>query len=249
MISVLFKRILDFWVLIGLVVVWQVGVSITNVNAIVMPGPFATVAAVFADPALYFGALVSTVSIALFGLCIGMSVGVSVAILAWWSRVLRGLLTPVGIVFSSVPVVALIPILSRMFGYGTGTVLAVVAILTFFPFFVFVSSGLRALPPGADNVFTVFGANPRTRLIRLAIPAAIPNWAVALRLTAPNSILAAMVGEFLMKTGGLGNLLSSAADGFRTEQAIGASLVATAAAVTLFGLCRIIESRLRARWT
>ncbi|ARO13399.1 ABC transporter, permease protein [Ketogulonicigenium robustum] len=243
----LFKRLLDFWVVILLFLAWQMGVTLSQVNAIVMPSPLATVQAVLATPGLYLGALWSTVSLAVGGLAFGMGLGVLVALLSWYSRILRGLLTPVGIIFSSVPVVALIPILSRMFGYGGGTVLAVVAIISFFPFFVFVSSGLRALPAGSDNVFTVFGSSRWNRLIRLAIPSALPNFAVALRITAPNSILAAMVGEFLMKTGGLGNLLSSAADGFRTEQAIGASLVATFAAVMLFSACRWLEALIRAR--
>ena len=50
--------------------------------------------------------------------------------------------------FSSVPVVALIPVIARLLGYDTSTVLAIVVIITFFPSFVFASSGLRSAAAG-----------------------------------------------------------------------------------------------------
>ena len=60
--------------------------------------------------------------------------------------------------FSSVPVVALIPVIARLLGYDTSTVLAIVVIITFFPSFVFASSGLRSPPPGSEDLFRVLGA-------------------------------------------------------------------------------------------
>ena len=80
---------------------------------------------------------------ALFGLVMGMAVGTALAIAAWFSPVASGLLNPLTILFSSVPVVALIPVIARLLGYDTSTVLAIVVIITFFPSFVFASSGLR----------------------------------------------------------------------------------------------------------
>ena len=81
-------------------------------------------------------------------------------------------------------------------------------IITFFPSFVFTTAGLRDLPHGSQDLFSVLGASRRATLRRLALPAAVPNMAIALRLAAAHAILAAMIAEFLMGTTGLGYLFA-----------------------------------------
>jgi len=52
-------------------------------------------------------------------------VGTGLAVAAWFSAVAAGLLNPLTVLFSSVPVVALIPVIARLLGYDTSTVLAI----------------------------------------------------------------------------------------------------------------------------
>lgn len=243
------RALLNFWSIAIILLLWEVMVLLNNFNAIVMPRPWAVFADIWANPQLYLGSFLQTAMVALGGLVLGMIAGTSIAVLAWSSRLLDGLLTPLGLIFASVPVVALIPILARMLGYGTETVLAIVAILSFFPFYVFVGSGLRLLPSGSTDLFAVLGAHKLQRLVRLAIPSAIPNWTVALRLATANAILGAMVAEFLMSTGGLGLLLHAAGQAFNTERALGASVCATAGSVTLFMLVVLLERKAKERWS
>ena len=168
--------------------------------------------------------------------------------IAWLSRFLSGMLTPLGLVFSSVQVVAMIPIIARLLGYDIRTALAIVAILTFFPFFVYVASGLRALPPGGGDVAAVTGTSRARFLRHIALPSAIPSWFTALRIAGPNAVLAAMVAEFLMATPGLGLLLSESSEMLNNDVALGASLVATVVSVSLFDVCRFLEARVHAEW-
>jgi hypothetical protein len=60
--------------------------------------------------------------------------------------------------------VALIPILARLLGYNLKTELAIVAIISFFPSFVFTAAGLRALPAGSTDLFQANGASTWHRL-------------------------------------------------------------------------------------
>lgn len=243
------RALLNFWAIAVILLLWEAMVLLNNFNAIVMPRPWAVVADIWANPGLYFTSFLQTAIVALGGLLLGMLAGTALAILAWGSRLLNGVLTPLGLIFSSVPVVAMIPILARMLGYGTETVLAIVAILSFFPFFVFTGSGLRLLPVGSADLFSVLGARKLQRLLLLAMPAALPNWTVGLRLATANAILGAMVAEFLMSTGGLGQLLHAASQAFNTERALGASVCATTASVVLFVMVVALEGKIRDRWT
>jgi NitT/TauT family transport system permease protein len=236
------------WGILAILLAWQLWVSLAGLNTIVMPSPLDVLGDLAKDPAVYAGAAAQTLLLAAIGLVLGMAFGTALALLCWLSRILAGLLTPLGIVFASVPVVALIPVLARIFGYDQKTVLAIVVIISFFPAFVFTGAGLRALPPGSDDLFRVLGARTFRRLWLLAIPAAIPDWAVAFRLGAANAILAAMVAEFLMGTSGLGHLFHAARTDLAMERALGASLIATVISVTGFLLASRVEQAARRGW-
>jgi len=189
-----------------------------------------------------------TLGVAVFGLVMGMLVGTALAVAAWFSPFVSGLLNPLTVLFSSVPVVALIPVIARLLGYDISTVLAIVVIITFFPSFVFASSGLRQPPPGSEDLFRVLGASRWDLLVRLALPSAMPNLAIAFKLAAAHAILAAMVAEFLMGTTGLGYLFAKTKSEFQTEQAFGASAVATIISAAAFLAAGWVEKRVREKY-
>jgi ABC-type nitrate/sulfonate/bicarbonate transport system permease component len=145
-------------------------------------------------------------------------------------------------------VVAVIPIIARLLGYDTSTVLAVVVIISFFPSFVFTASGLRALPPGSADLFRVLGAGRVKTLWRLALPSALPNWMTALRGAAPQAVMAATLAEFLMGSSGLGQIFHQAKDELDMARALGASAVVAVIAVAVFLLASAAEQRVRAHW-
>lgn len=242
-------RLLSHWwsvlLLLGL---WQAWVSWSGLNAIVVPHPADVARDLLLHPGLYARAAAQTLLVAVPGLAIGLACGTGMAVLARLSAVLDGLLTPLALILSSVPVVAIIPILARLLGYGLGTVVAIVAVICFLPSFVFTAAGLRALPAGSVALFQVFGAARRTWLLGLALPAAVPSWMTALRLSAPAAILAAMTAEYLMGTGGLGALFHATALSFHTERAFGCSLVAMTISIGCFALASRAEQAVLRRW-
>jgi ABC-type nitrate/sulfonate/bicarbonate transport system permease component len=239
----------DYWGVLLVLVAWQLWVVIGRFNVIVMPTPLAVVDDLITHPGVYLSNVGITLAVALFGLVAGMAVGTGLAIAAWFSPIAAGLLNPLTVLFSSVPVVALIPVIARLLGYDTSTVLAIVVIITFFPSFVFASSGLRAPPPGAEDLFRVLGASRLDLLRRLALPAAMPNLAIAFKLASAHAILAAMVAEFLMGTTGLGYLFAKTKSDFQMEQAFGASAVATIISATAFLAAGWVEKRVRERYS
>jgi NitT/TauT family transport system permease protein len=243
------RLIEDYWGILLLLVAWETWVTANSFNPIVMPTPTAVLNDLVTNPGVYLGNVGITLMIAVFGLVAGMLVGTGLAVTAWFSPIASGLLNPLTVLFSSVPVVALIPVIARLLGYDTSTVLAIVVIITFFPSFVFVSSGLRQPPPGSEDLFRVLGASRLDLLRRLALPAAMPNLAIAFRLASAHAILAAMVAEFLMGTTGLGYLFAKTKADFQTEQAFGASLVATVISASAFLAAGWVEKKVRERYT
>jgi NitT/TauT family transport system permease protein len=237
------------WGILFILVAWEAWVVINDFNPIVMPSPQGVFLDLINNPGIYFENTAVTVFVAAIGLVGGMVIGTGLATLTWFSSVLSGLVSPTAVLFSSVPVVSLIPIIARMLGYNMATEIAIVVIITFFPSFVFTTAGLRALPPGSKDLFSVLGASRLATLRRLALPAAIPNLAIALRLAAAHAILAAMIAEFLMGTNGLGYLFAVTKQEFLTERAFGTSVIATVISLIAFLATSYLERRVRARFT
>ena len=239
----------DSWGILLLIVAWQAWVVAMNFNSIVMPRPLGVLADLASAPGVYWHNALYTIAAAIIGLLLGMLLGTTLAVVAWLSAVLEGLLTPLTVLFSSVPVVTIIPIVARLLGYDFSTVLAIVVIICFFPAFVFTTSGLRALPSGSDDLFTVLGARTPARLLRLALPAALPNWTVALRVAAGHAVLGAMVAEYLMGTAGLGYLFAETKADFNMERAFGATVVAMAVSMLFFVAALAVERWVKQRWS
>ncbi|AJE46665.1 ABC transporter permease [Plastorhodobacter daqingensis] len=248
LINVLRTGISRYWGVILVLGIWQLWVSVTGVNAIVMPRPLDVLRDLVGNPSVYLHNGGQTLGLAVAGLAAGMALGTLIAAVAWFSRLLSGMLVPLAMIFSSIPVVALIPVIARILGYNLTTVFAIIVIISFFPAFVFTSAGLRALPRGSEDLFHVLGANKMSKFLHLVLPAAVPNWMIALRLAAPSAILSAMVAEFLMGQSGLGYLFRQSAGDFDTERAFGTSVVATMISVISFTLSLQAERRVSARW-
>ncbi|MGA7343766.1 MAG: ABC transporter permease subunit [Terracidiphilus sp.] len=242
------RRLLsESWGVLLLFAVWQIYVMAMHFNSIVIVTPLAVLEDIATHPLVYALPTLWTLGFALAGLAGGLAIGLLLAVLAWRSKSFSGMITPSALLLSSTPVVCLIPLMARIFGYRSSTELAIVAVLTFFPAFVFASSGLEALPPMSSELFAIFAASPWKRLWLLALPAAAPNLAAALRVGAAYSVLVTVVAEYLMQTGGLGTMFALMSQEFQTERAFGASVAAMALSSALYSLASAAEARIRAR--
>ena len=247
------NRIIGFihlnWGAILILILWEYWVVVNDFNPIVIPSPWGVLLDLIKNPIIYIENTAQTFFIAVVGLFGGMSIGTTLAIITWFSPLLSGLINPTAVLLSSVPVVSLIPIIARILGYNMATEIILVVIITFFPSFVFITAGLRALPPGSQDLFTSLGASRISTLKKLALPAAFPNLAIALRLAAAHAILAAMIAEFLMGTSGLGYLFAVTKQEFLTERAFGTSVIATVISVIAFLVSSHFEIIIKKRFT
>ncbi|HTV51910.1 MAG TPA: ABC transporter permease subunit [Steroidobacteraceae bacterium] len=238
------RWIFDLWPLLLLLLLWQLWVSTAGYNSIVLVPPGAVARDLWRFPGAYLLPALHTLGFALGGLILGMAAGILLGVAAWLSELLAGIATPAALLLSSTPVVCLIPIIARLFGYDSRTELIAVAVMTFFPAFVYCGAGLQQLPPMSRDVLRVLHATRWQSLRLLALPAAAPALVAALRLGAAASVLVALVAEYLMQTGGLGTLFAVTLQQFHLARALGASAVAMLLSVLLFQLIRVCEERL-----
>jgi len=240
------RLIFDLWPVALLLLLWQVWVSAAGYNTIVLVTPVAVFRDLVRFPGAYLLPAFHTLVFALAGLSVGMASGLVLAVAAWLSELLAGITTPFALLLSATPVVCLIPVIARLFGYESHTELIAIAVMTFFPSFVYGAAGLRQRPSMSREVLLVLHASRWQHLRLLALPAALPGLATALRVGATSSILIALLAEYLMQTGGLGALFAVTMQQFHLARALGASVLAMALSVALFEATRAIEYRVSA---
>jgi len=238
-----------YWPVVAVFVGWDLWVVLNGYTTVVAPRPGLVLADIAGDPGAYAGDLLRTLVTSLVGLVLGMGVGICAAIAVWTSTAVSGLVTPAALVLRSVPVTAMIPIIARVAGYGDSSILVIIVVVSFFPAFVLTVSGLASTPAAGRDLFGVFGAGRLRTLVRLQLPHAVPNVMVAFRLTAPSAVLAALLAEYLVGSGGLGHLFSTARSYMELDRAWGTALLATVVSVLAFVLARGVERRVTARFS
>lgn len=241
--------VLRYWPIIAIIALWWWWVSSSGATSIVAPSPGAVLADVALNLPTYLPPLALTFGLAIIGLACGVLTGVVVGTLVWMSPLVAGLVTPGALILRVVPMTALIPIVARIFGYSGSTVLLIVVLLVFFPAFVLTISGLSATPAGTADVFKALGSARWNSIWRLHLPSAVPSIMLALRLSAPFSVGAVLLAQFVMASGGLGALMRQAHDFGQFPREWGVAILATALSILIFGFARLAEERVRRRFT
>jgi NitT/TauT family transport system permease protein len=120
-------------------------------------------------------------------------------------------------IFLSLPLVALIPVLFLIFGLGRGSILATIAIYTFFIVVVNTVAGVRTTDPRLVEMAVSFGARESQVLRRIVLPAALPLIFAGVRIAAGRSIRAVIIAEQVIGLIGLGGLIQRLGGAFAVQ--------------------------------
>lgn len=155
-------------------------------------------------------ALGSSLPLALIGVALGLLAALALAVAATLAPWFTQLVMPFAMVFQSVPTVAFAPLLAIAFGRGPLIIVLVTVLVTFFPAFVAISTGLASAPEVPGLVLKSAAASRLTMLRLYVVPQAVPYLLAAARLVIPLAILGVVLAEQLITGTGLGNLMSNA---------------------------------------
>ncbi len=231
--------LLTFGVVAVTVVVWQVLVVAFNVPSFILPSPIEIVTG--ADWGVVAVAAGVTALSTLAGFAVGNLVGLLLALLISSSRTISDIVYPGAIVVRSIPVVALAPFITLAFGRGGGATVIVAAMIVFFPTLVNVLLGLRSVSADSVELMHVLNASTVTTYVRLRIPASLPSFFSALRISAPNAVLGVMTAEWIIGGNGLGHLIITSWLALDMATMWAAVVVSAIVAAALFTLVAISE--------
>src|SRR4051794_23353923 len=111
---------------------WQAWITFAHVPRIVAPPPKAVVTYMRDNPGAYWSDAWSFLKVVVEGTVLGVAVGVVLAALSWSLSLIRATVGPISLVSQCLPIVVMIPILGRIFGYHPHTIVIIAAIVAFF---------------------------------------------------------------------------------------------------------------------
>lgn len=182
------------------------------------------------------------------GLLAGTAGALVISFLFSLFKPLEQSLMPVAMVMRSIPLVAMAPLISLVFGRDILTVAIVGAIVTFFPTLVNVNLGLRTAPQQSVDLIKAYGGGRLYTLFRIQFPFALPALFAALRATAPLAITGAMLAEFFLVGNGLGHSINVARNEFDYTSMWAQAAIATLAATLIYAVSVGIEGSVLARF-
>ena len=150
-----------------MVTAWWVWIELADISPLVVPRPGRVWDDLTSAPGDYLAAAGATLLTAAIALCLGVVFGAAAATIASRSRMLAGGVVPIIVVLAATPLVALLPLFARIFGYEPTTVRYLAAAMVFFPVFVYTRSGLAATAAPVVDALDAMGASPNRRF-RLA---------------------------------------------------------------------------------
>jgi sulfonate transport system permease protein len=223
-----------------LLAIWIGSVKILGLQPYVIRMPSDIWQFLFTEPgaaanrAQLIGSLAATLELAMAGCAIGVLTGGGLAVLVVLTRSLEPVVVPVVVALSSVPYLALVPILSVALGRTVTMDLALAAVIALLPTVVIVRAGLQSASAELGDVLRAAGGNRWTLLRLVQCPAALPSMFTSLRIAAPWSLLGVIFGEWLSTGGGIGGAMVDQAVSGNYNAAWSDAVAVTIASVALY---------------
>jgi len=224
---------------------WQAGVTVFEVPRVLLPAPWAIVQSMADNLATLGRDFVQTVLKAVVvGWILGSALGFAVGVAIDRAPFLQRGLLPVASLTSTIPLVAVAPIMVMWFGFEWPSKAAVVVLMTFFPMLVATLAGLQAAGKLERELMHSYAASYTRTLLDLRLPCAVPFIVSALKVNATLALIGAIVAEFFgSPTVGLGFRISTEAARMNMSLVWGAIVVAAVTGSVAYALLVLLERR------
>lgn len=147
-----------------------------------------------------------TVKAAGIGFVLAVVLGIVSAILFTLNDRIQEALMPFVVGGNSIPRVALAPLFVFYLGEGITALYALAAWIAFFPMFINAFDGFARIDEDERKMLTLFGASRWQEYRYVRIPNGLPRVFDGMKISVILAMIGAIVGEFVMVGGGLGNL-------------------------------------------
>jgi NitT/TauT family transport system permease protein len=234
-------------ILVGFVVLWEVGAKFKFVDAFFWSRPSAiwSTALIFFTEGNAFVDIGFTFRSTIIGFVIGTIAGAFLGLSMWWSRNYASIVQPYIICLESIPKLALAPLIILVFGMGLASKVAIATALTLVVSALTAYSGVQSVDKDQERLFYSLGATRWQVFTKLVAPTCVP-WIISiLRVNIGLALTGSIVGEFVASQHGLGRTILYAGTTYDIALVWVAVLVLSALSIVMYASVSWLESVLK----
>jgi ABC-type nitrate/sulfonate/bicarbonate transport system permease component len=183
----------------------------------------------------------------LTGFVIAFCIGAPLGLLLARVHILRVGLEPYIMVLYATPMVALIPFILSIMGFGFGPKVLVVVLFAVFPILYNTTEGARSIKPELIEVARSFRSGEWALWRDVMVPYTLPFIMTGVRQAIGRGLVGMIAAEFFLSSTGLGQLIMTASQNFDTAGVFANILIIGLLGVGLMRVGLMIEQHF-ARW-
>ena len=181
----------------------------------------------------------------LYGLVIGTGLGILIGILLWWFPTLSRILDPFLVVLTAFPKPALAPILIIWAGTGMKGIVVVAISLSIVITILSSYHAFNSIDEEQIKMMKTLGASKWQILIKLILPANIPNLINIVKINIGMAWGGVIVGEFLVSREGIGYLVVYGGQVFKLDLVMMGVFILGVLALLMYLLLNGVEKYFR----
>lgn len=227
--------------IVAIFVLWELVIRIFRIPPYLIPAPLAVARMLVAEwPRLWQNGLFTAYA-TLGGFALSIVIGIPIAMIIAYSRLVESYVYPLLVFSQSVPKIAIAPLFVVWFGFGIFPKVISAFMLGFFPVVVATVMGFKSIEPDMIDLARSMRASRWQMFVKFSLPQALPSIFSGLKVSATLAVVGAVVGEFVGSNSGIGYVLQIANGNFDLPLMFAALFVLSMMGVILFALVDLAE--------
>ncbi len=224
-----------------LLAAWELYARTSGVSPFVLPAPSQVVGALLDPRSDAIRHTIPTVIETAVGFSVSIVAATLVAVALDRFDLARRAVEPLLVGSQTIPIIAIAPLIVVWFGFELVPKVLVVVLVTFFPITIALLDGFASTAAEAEELMRSLGASPGETFRKVRWPSGLPGFFTGLRISATYAVIAAVIGEYVGATEGIGIWMQLSQRLFRVDLVFAAILVTAILSIALYGLVVLVE--------
>src|ERR1700675_1558885 len=227
--------------IVAVFVLWDLAIRIFRIPPYLIPKPWDVAKMLVAEwPRLWRESLYTAYA-TLGGFGLSILLGIPIAMVIAYSRVVESYVYPLLVFSQSVPKIAIAPLFVVWFGFGIFPKVISAFLLGFFPVVVATVMGFKSMETEMIDLARSMRASRLQMFLKFSLPQALPSIFSGLKVSATLAVVGAVVGEFVGSNSGIGYVLQIANGNFDLPLMFAALFVLSMLGALLFAIVDVVE--------
>ncbi len=177
-----------------------------------------------------------------FSISIGLAL--CLAILLWWSDLIRKILDPYVVILNALPKIALGPLIIIWVGVGKKAIIAMGVMICIIVSLSSILAGFISTDSNKIFLLKSMGATKFQILTKLVIPSSLPEFVSTLKVTIGLAWVGTIMGEYLVSGAGLGYLIIYGGAVFKLDLVMMSTVILCILAGGMYAIVTFIENKI-----